>query len=191
MSNSGSDEGKQILTIASTALSTVIGFYFGSNAATDGVAAGQNQTKTPDNDASPEAPPPDPERLVQSITTIRSLAGGARAKLEQLGHGPTPDQLAAEIPPLDTKGAEALTRLRDARQRMASKAAALATDADRGAAALSDIRTASNDTTKLGAIATRIEQLSKDSENANHDFEAATNDFIAARDSILSGVAKG
>jgi hypothetical protein len=193
-----SDQAKQILAIAGTALSTVVGFYFGSNAATAAASnmadALQQQANSPVGTSTPAATVLSPTDIAQKVTAIRSLATAATAGRDGLGD-PSLDALTAELAaagnPAPPAGSPGLDQARDAFGRLTQKLAACATDADRAEAALKDWQATGSDPSKLGALADRIAQLSTDCTAANHDFMTALADYTAARDALMKSVAKG
>jgi hypothetical protein len=184
------DTTKQILTISATALTTIVGFYFGSNASSDaartiaaitGLANGNG-----DGGAKP-ATPPDPKVLAQKVSTIQATAEAAKRRLTELSD-----------PSLDTLKAEAgaaqptvLDQAVEAFQQMTTKYSACATDADRAGDALKSAQQPGADAKILSDAAARIDQLTADSTAANHDFQTAAASFVAARDALLKSVAKG
>jgi hypothetical protein len=190
------DLAKQILTISATVLVTIIGFYFGSNSATDaartvkdaltnisGSVAKSNEQDTPQAPASGE-----PQKVA---STIAAMAAATKAKLQALG--PDPTALLHEAVTGAGAGSDllgALTTVRDQLAILNSKASACMTDRDR-AKETADSVPANADIATLKQAGDRLQQLMDDATSANHDFEQAFAKFADARDTILRKTAKG
>lgn len=188
------DQTKQVLTIAATTLSTVVGFYFGSNASTEAaskMADSLASQATGSGDTAPPPPqPPAPDQVAQKVTAIRSLATAARSAADQLGD-PSFEALKAAVAaaPQPPAGPPGIDKAQDAYDRITKNLAAGTTDADRAEAALKEWRDAGSDSGKLPALATRIDQLSTDATGANHAFVTALADYKAERDALLKSIA--
>jgi hypothetical protein len=192
------DQTKQVLTIAATTLSTVVGFYFGSNASTeaaskmaDNLANQSSANANADGTAAPPAAQPaTADQIAQKVTAIRSLATAAKTAQDQLGD-PSFESLKAAVAaaPHLAAGSPGIGTAQDANDRMTSNLAAGTTDADRAEAALKDWRDAGSDSTRLTPVAARIDQLSADAMSANHAFMTALADYKTQRDALLKSLA--
>jgi len=185
------DGYKQVLTIAATTLSTVVGFYFGSNASTeaakkmaDNLAAQGNGN---DGSSTSAAQAPSADQLAQRVTAIRSLANGAKAALDQLGD-PSFDAVKRAAAAAPSANAD-VTKAQAAFDTLNKSLSALTTDADRAEAALQAWRSAGSDTSKLAPLAAQIGQYDTDSTTTNHAFMTALQDYKTERNAILKNVA--
>jgi hypothetical protein len=188
------DLTKQVLTISATALATVIGFYFGSNAANEAASKmADTLTSQAGGTSADTTPPPaaSPDQVAQKVTAIRSLATGAKAALDNLGD-PSFDTLKAAVAaaasrlPAGSPGIDAAQAPYDI---LTKSLAALTTDADRAEAALKAWRDAGSDASKLPPAASLIDQRNADAASANHAFAAALDQYKSQRDALLKSIA--
>lgn len=185
-----SDLAKQILTISASALTTVIGFYFGSNASNDAAHAMQQALQANQPAQQDGTQPPDMQQLTQKTASVRAMADAAKAKLAQQGD-PSLETIAQQLAAKGAATPPELDQARNALQRMQASANACDADAARAEAALKDAQSAASDATKLAAFADRIEQAAKEAAAATHDLAVAQADFAKARDALLGAVAQG
>jgi hypothetical protein len=166
--NQDPNTANQVMAIAATAVTTVVGFYFGSNASTD--AFSQAQTPPSGNGSSSSSnatgiPPPSggtntpqtPRTLTQKASALRAIADAAKAKLMELSTPPLAT-LKAELGPSNASELPDLTKASDALQRMTARANQCAADADRAADALKDLPARNPDPQALAAAAAAVEQ---------------------------------
>jgi hypothetical protein len=171
------DVAKQILSISATALTTIIGFYFGTNAASDAFSAA-NQTAN----SATSGTPPTLDDLTHQAASIRSVAEGMQQKLVA-AKDPEPDQIAKQNPE-----ASALSGLRDKLAAATAQVTATGVDRDRAAKLVAD---ATADASKLAASATTMQQYSADAAKAQTSFGPELIAFTDARDALLATLAKG
>jgi hypothetical protein len=171
------DSAKQILSIAATALTTIVGFYFGSNAANESFAAA-SQAANPDT----SAPPPTLDALTHQAASIKGIADGLQQKLAA-ARDPDPDRIAQQNP--DQAG---LAALREKLAAVAAQVTAAGVDRDRAATVVKD---ATADASKLAASSTTMAQYSADAAKAQAAFAAALAAYTTARDGLLATLAKG
>jgi hypothetical protein len=172
-----SDTAKQILSISATALTTIIGFYFGSNAANDAFSAA-NQANNPDTSATP----PTLDGLTHRAASIKGIADGLVQKLAA-GKDPDLDHIAQHNP-----DATALAALRDKLALVEAQVTAAGVDRDRAAKLVAD---ATADASKLNASSTSMQQYTADAAKAQTAFTSALADYVSARDALLATLAKG
>src|ERR1700761_7984740 len=85
------DAGKQILSISATALTTIIGFYFGSNSANEAFSAA-NQAAS-----AASGSPPTLGDLQTQAASVEAIADGLKQKLDAVIN-PDPDRIAQQNP---------------------------------------------------------------------------------------------
>jgi hypothetical protein len=189
------DIAKQIMTISATVLVTIVGFYFGSKSAADGVrSAGAGLSAMRDvlgsqggEGDSPDGAPPTAADVAAAASAIDSLTSTGQKTMQDLGATPLASLHAAADGRDDAKDllatAEASFAALSASQKACANFASQAktlTPLPAGADADAVKATADN-TKKLLAEATK----------ANQDFIAAVAAFKAARDQIYAITAKG
>jgi hypothetical protein len=182
------DMAKQILTVSATVLVTIIGFYFGSNSASDAARAVSEAMKQPDSDG-PDGPTvTDPQ---QAASTIASIAAATKAKLQSYGDDPMALLKRAVAGSTDSELMSALSTAQNQLTILTAKASAAAADADRAKEAAAAAAAASTDSVALNQAKDRLGRLMADATAANHDFDQAWAKFQDARNTILRKTAKG
>jgi hypothetical protein len=171
------DATKQILSITATALTTIVGFYFGSNAANEAFSAA-NQATTSD----PSGTPPTLDDLTHQAASIKGIADGLQQKLAA-AKDPDPDRIAQQNPV-----ATMLAALRDKYASVVAQVTAAGVDRDRAAKLVTD---ATADASKLTASATTMQQYTADAAKAQAAFGPALDAYAAARSALLATLAKG
>jgi hypothetical protein len=182
------DFAKQILTVSATVLVTIIGFYFGSNSASD--AARTVSAALTKAGAEPGAQTPTITDPQQAASTIASIASATKAKLQSYGDDPMALLRQAITGSTDSELLSALTTAQDQLALATAKANATATDADRAKDAAAAVA-ASSDPVGANQAKDRLGRLMADATAANHDFEQALAKFLEARNTILRKTAKG
>jgi hypothetical protein len=182
------DMAKQILTVSATVLVTIIGFYFGSNSASDAARTVTEALRTGPDGAAETLTITDPQ---QAANTIGSIASAAKAKLQSYGDDPMALLRSAVAGSTDPELLSALATAQDQLTLLTAKGNAAATDADRAKEAAAAAAAASSDSVALNQARDRLGRLMADATAANHDFEQALAKFRDARNTILRKTAKG
>ncbi len=184
------DIAKQVITITATVLVTIVGFYFGSKTASDGVTTPGDTLKAvqmalaglnaPDN----------------GIQSQASDAGKAASAIAAMAKTTTSD-MAAAIGFAKSAGHEPLDVLQKAAQDHDELAAALASATSAYATMQAASRTCADLDQQAKFLvsapggADRLSRLKEQAEQANHDFAQAQAAFLSARDQILKVGAVG
>jgi len=189
------DLAKQILTISATVLVTIIGFYFGTNSASD-AARSVREAMAPGQDGSDlvegaKGTPVAPADFQKTVDAISAMATTAKSKIQELGDDPIkPLRDAIAEAGANAEITAALAAAQDALTGLMAKANVADGDAQRGKEALAS--------TKVGATAAqlsdagyRLGQLLADATASNHEFAQKLQQFKDARMSILTKTAKG
>jgi hypothetical protein len=183
------DMAKQIVTISATVLVTIIGFYFGSNSASDAARSVSDALKKADADGDGAPDIPTITNPQEAANTIVSLASGTKAKLQTYGDDPMALLRKAIAGSTDPELTSALATAQDQLAVLSAKANAVATDADRAKEAMA--AAASSDPVVVNQLKDRLGRLMADATAANHDFEQAFAKFQEVRNTILRKTAKG
>lgn len=193
------DLAKQIITITSTVLVTVVGFYFGSKGSSDAAKTASDavqavttsivaaQKASPDDNAQPRASTADDAR--KNAAAISTMSSGVKAKLELLGDKPLDQiRLAAQDSSAPQNAKDALNLAEKSYQIMQDRVASCATCASQAqqAIAAADGLTDGN----LAATNAKIQNLLDLATQASHDFEQAFGDFLQARVTLFAPLAK-
>ncbi len=171
------DSAKQILSIAATALTTIIGFYFGSNSANDAYNAANQTTST-----TVSTNPTTLDDLSARAASIKGIADGMQQKLKAAAE-PSADRIAEQ-----SNDAAGVAALRDKFAFLTAQMTAAGVDRDRAANVVAD---ATADVSKLTASVTTMQQYSTDVAKAQAEFEPALSSYITMRDGLLAAIAKG
>ena len=171
------DTAKQMLAISATALTTIVGFYFGSNSANEAFSAA-NQPANP----APLQMPPTLDGLTQQAASIKDIVDGLQKRLDAV-KDPDPDRIAQQQP--EAAGIDAL---RENLAAVMAQITAAAVDRDRAASLVAD---ATADASKLAAAAATMQHYSSDAKKAQDAAEAALGLYTKARETLLASLAKG
>jgi hypothetical protein len=171
------DTAKQMLAITATALTTIVGFYFGSNSANEAYSAA-NQTTNQDT-------PPTPatlDGLTHQAAGIKGIVDALQQKLAAV-EDPGPDRIAEQNP-----DPASVAALRDSLAAVVAQITAAGVDRDRAAKLVAD---ATADASKLETSSVAMQHYSADATKAQDAAEAALALYTKARDAMLAGLAKG
>lgn len=183
------DLAKQILTVSATVLVTIIGFYFGSNSASDAARSVSDALKKAGTDGDGASGTPTIVNPQEAANTITSIASGTKAKLQAYGDDPMALLRKAIAGSTDPELTSALATAQDQLTVLNAKANATATDAARAKEAVA--AAASSDPAVVNQLKNRLGRLMADATVANDDFEQAFAKFQEARNTILRKTAKG
>jgi hypothetical protein len=191
------DMAKEIMTVVSTVLVTIVGFYFGSSSTVDGVRSAQNTMAsvrkalfngTNGTNGATDDGIYTVADFTQGATGIGAIATGLKTRLTSLGENPT-----AILSEAAGSGAEGQQRLKEANEaykgmKDASRAASVyAGEAN----ALSESVTADTDQTTLDDIGPKMSDLQGKATESKATFDAANEKFTAAYEAILGTTASG
>ena len=192
------DLAKQIITITSTVLVTVVGFYFGSKGSSDAaktasdavqavtasIVAAQNASSG--DTAQPGASTVDDAR--KNAAAISTMYSGVKAKLELLGDKPLDQiRLASQDSRAPQNAKDALNLAEKAYQLMQDRVASCATCTSRASQAITSTDSLSD--ANLASTNTKIKNLLDLSTQSSHDFDQAFDDFVQARVTLLAPLA--
>ncbi|MFY9972156.1 MAG: hypothetical protein WAK41_22385 [Roseiarcus sp.] len=183
------DIAKQVITITATVLVTIVGFYFGSKTASDGVTTPGDTLKAVQMALAGQNAP-------NGTQSQASDAGKAASAIAAMAKTTTSD-MAAAIDFAKSAGHEPLDVLQKAAQGHNELAAALATATSAYATMQAASKTCADLDQQAKSLvsapdgADRLSKLQEQAEQANHDFAQAQAAFLSARDQILKVGAVG
>jgi hypothetical protein len=177
--SSATEEAKQILGISATAVTTIIGFYFGANSANDAFSAAQQSAG---NTAPATQTPPTLDQVSRQAAAIKAIADALQQKLD-VANKPDLDSIARSNP-----DPTALAALRDQANTCTAFVIAAGVDRDRAAQLVKD---AAADASKIADAGAPMQHYASDAAKTQAGFDAALSAYTTARDALLTAQAKG